>query len=78
MSAKKRARCVDTDGDGTGGGGGGGGSDDSAASRLRPEVGARVVFAKKILQPGGTWLMGCFNAVVRARPMLDEEGDGIV
>ena len=79
MSAKKRARYVDTDGDrtGGGGGGGGGGSDDSAASRLRPEVGARVVFAKKILQPGGTSLMGCFDAVVQARPMLDEEGGGI-
>jgi hypothetical protein len=51
-----------TDGDRTGGGGG---SDDSA--RLRPAVGAGVVFANNILQPGGTWLMGCFDAVVRAR-----------
>ena len=51
MTAKKRARNDDTDGDRTdsGGGGGGGGSDDSAPSPLRPAVGASVVFAKKIL-----------------------------
>ena len=51
MTAKKRARNDDTDGDRTdsGGGGGGGGSDDSAPSPLRPAVGADVVFAKKIL-----------------------------
>ena len=86
MNPEKRTRRSDPEdddgvggvGDGGVGGGDGGGGGPLGRTRWRPAVGTRIVFATKIQLDddggGERWLMGCFEAVVAPRPLLEADG----